>query len=173
MDDIEQQAQALLVIERGLLKKLISPINCFDLSNRLKNAFVLQGIHYIGDIVTQSRADFKRSRNIGEFAVQEVEKKVLQPQDLDFGTNVPGWPQLVAMIYADRDAEIVKRGQVIERVRQIVAEGEKTIPDSLAAASAPVREYASRKKQTEFDPTTPLGRLKIAGFKRLTGFSPL
>jgi DNA-directed RNA polymerase subunit alpha len=52
------------------------PVRDLDLSVRSENCLMRGGVHYIGELVSRSRADLLKIRNLGKISLREIEEKL-------------------------------------------------------------------------------------------------
>lgn len=52
------------------------PIRDLELSVRSENCLMRGGVHYIGELVSRSRADLLKIRNLGKISLREIEEKL-------------------------------------------------------------------------------------------------
>ena len=54
------------------------PVRDLELSVRSENCLMRGGVHYIGDLVSRSRGDLLKIRNLGKISLREIEEKLLK-----------------------------------------------------------------------------------------------
>ena len=47
-----------------------------ELSVRSENCLMRGGVHFIGDLISRSRADLLKIRNLGKISLREIEEKL-------------------------------------------------------------------------------------------------
>ncbi|MDR3333042.1 MAG: DNA-directed RNA polymerase subunit alpha [Synergistaceae bacterium] len=52
------------------------PVRDLDLSVRSENCLMRGGVHYIGELISRSRADLLKIRNLGKISLREIEEKL-------------------------------------------------------------------------------------------------
>jgi DNA-directed RNA polymerase subunit alpha len=52
------------------------PVRDLDLSVRSENCLMRGGVHYIGELVSRSRSDLLKIRNLGKISLREIEEKL-------------------------------------------------------------------------------------------------
>lgn len=68
------------------------PVRDLDLSVRSENCLMRGGVHYIGELVSRSRADLLKIRNLGKISLREIEEK-LTKFDLTLSGEVEDDPE--------------------------------------------------------------------------------
>ena len=82
---------ALKEIENELLNKtLLKEVYKLELSIRVQNAFKINDINYLGDLVIMTEGQLLRTPNFGRLSLNEV-KQCLNKHNLHFGMDVI-WP---------------------------------------------------------------------------------
>lgn len=54
------------------------PVRDLELSVRSENCLMRGGVHYIGDLVSRSRGDLLKIRNLGKISLREIEEKLMK-----------------------------------------------------------------------------------------------
>ena len=54
------------------------PVRDLELSVRSENCLMRGGVHYIGDLISRSRADLLKIRNLGKISLREIEEKLMK-----------------------------------------------------------------------------------------------
>ena len=52
------------------------PVRDLELSVRSENCLMRGGVHFIGDLISRSRADLLKIRNLGKISLREIEEKL-------------------------------------------------------------------------------------------------
>ncbi|MDR1916375.1 MAG: DNA-directed RNA polymerase subunit alpha [Synergistaceae bacterium] len=68
------------------------PVRDLELSVRSENCLMRGGVHYIGELVSRSRADLLKIRNLGKISLREIEEK-LTKFDLTLSGEVEDDPE--------------------------------------------------------------------------------
>ncbi len=68
------------------------PVRDLELSVRSENCLMRGGVHYIGELVSRSRADLLKIRNLGKISLREIEEK-LTKFDLSLSGEVEEDPE--------------------------------------------------------------------------------
>jgi len=70
---------------------LITPVDEFSLSVRSTNCLKAERIYYIGDLVTRTEMDLKKTPNFGKKSLDEI-KELLESLGLKLGMELKNWP---------------------------------------------------------------------------------
>lgn len=70
----------------------VRPVRDLELSVRSENCLMRGGVHYIGELVSRSRADLLKIRNLGKISLREIEEK-LTKFDLTLSGEVEDDPE--------------------------------------------------------------------------------